>query len=264
MSARVIRLRYPATCAACRQALPAGTRAWWDAEARSTTCQSCAADATPGSPDRQALAKLRPRPALRSNWRQDRPAGQLGASSRNGTSAGRNGSSSAGGAWPASSSSSLTTPNRRWPGPRGPRASNVLLLISYGQPGTVPSSSMTARSPGPGGTSTTLPSRLPVSGLSMPSITRGWSSYATRAGGPRPTTGSMWGAGPDRDRRRPGLASLCRPLGSERYGRPHQRRPVFHRSGVEVLRQTFPAQRCLGDLGDEARRDDRRGQGHCP
>jgi hypothetical protein len=41
MSPRVIRLRYAGTCAGCGQALPAGTRAWWDADARSTTCKAC-------------------------------------------------------------------------------------------------------------------------------------------------------------------------------------------------------------------------------
>jgi hypothetical protein len=42
MATKVIRLRYAGTCAGCGQALPAGTRAWWDADARSTTCQACA------------------------------------------------------------------------------------------------------------------------------------------------------------------------------------------------------------------------------
>ena len=47
MSTRVIRLRYAGTCARCGQALPAGTRAWWDADARSTTCQACGEQAAP-------------------------------------------------------------------------------------------------------------------------------------------------------------------------------------------------------------------------
>ena len=47
MSPKVIRLRYAGTCVGCGQALPAGTRAWWDADARSTTCQACAEQATP-------------------------------------------------------------------------------------------------------------------------------------------------------------------------------------------------------------------------
>jgi hypothetical protein len=41
MSTRVIRLRYAGTCAGWGQALAAGTRAWWDADARSTTCEAC-------------------------------------------------------------------------------------------------------------------------------------------------------------------------------------------------------------------------------
>jgi hypothetical protein len=46
MSPKVIRLRYAGTCVGCGQALPAATRAWWDADARSTTCQACADQAT--------------------------------------------------------------------------------------------------------------------------------------------------------------------------------------------------------------------------
>ena len=48
MAARVIRLRYAGSCAVCAQALPAGARAWWDAEARSTTCLACRTEAPPG------------------------------------------------------------------------------------------------------------------------------------------------------------------------------------------------------------------------
>ena len=46
MSTRVIRLRYAETCARCGQALSAGTRAWWDSDALSTTCQACADQAS--------------------------------------------------------------------------------------------------------------------------------------------------------------------------------------------------------------------------
>lgn len=41
MPAKVIALRYVGTCIECDLPLPVGTRAWWDAEARSTTCLAC-------------------------------------------------------------------------------------------------------------------------------------------------------------------------------------------------------------------------------
>ena len=41
MPAKVIRLRYAGTCIECGLALAARTSAWWDAEARSTTCAAC-------------------------------------------------------------------------------------------------------------------------------------------------------------------------------------------------------------------------------
>lgn len=41
MSARLIRLRYPGTCAGCARALSPGTKAWWDVTARTATCTDC-------------------------------------------------------------------------------------------------------------------------------------------------------------------------------------------------------------------------------
>lgn len=41
MPARLIRLRYPATCAGCGAELPAKTSAWWDADAKATRCEQC-------------------------------------------------------------------------------------------------------------------------------------------------------------------------------------------------------------------------------
>ena len=39
---RIIRLRYPGACAQCAVALARGTSAWWDAEAKTATCEACA------------------------------------------------------------------------------------------------------------------------------------------------------------------------------------------------------------------------------
>jgi hypothetical protein len=41
MAVKVIRLRYAGTCPGCGGGLPVGTRAWWDADARTTTCLGC-------------------------------------------------------------------------------------------------------------------------------------------------------------------------------------------------------------------------------
>jgi Nuclease-related domain len=41
MPAKLIRLRYAGTCAGCSLGLSAGSKAWWDAEARTTTCSDC-------------------------------------------------------------------------------------------------------------------------------------------------------------------------------------------------------------------------------
>jgi hypothetical protein len=44
VSAGVIRLRYPGTCARCARPLPAGTQARWDRKTRAATCAVCLAD----------------------------------------------------------------------------------------------------------------------------------------------------------------------------------------------------------------------------
>lgn len=41
MAVKVIPLRYAGTCSACGGAMPVGARAWWDADARTTTCLRC-------------------------------------------------------------------------------------------------------------------------------------------------------------------------------------------------------------------------------
>ena len=41
VAARTIRLRYAGTCSQCEAALPAGTKAWWDAQTRTTACLQC-------------------------------------------------------------------------------------------------------------------------------------------------------------------------------------------------------------------------------
>src|ERR1019366_1409249 len=41
MTAKLIRLRYAGSCSTCALALAVGTRAWWAAEARTTTCVGC-------------------------------------------------------------------------------------------------------------------------------------------------------------------------------------------------------------------------------
>jgi hypothetical protein len=50
MAAKIVRLRYPSTCAQCAAALPAGTKAWWDPDNRSGTCTGCHGD-RPGDTD---------------------------------------------------------------------------------------------------------------------------------------------------------------------------------------------------------------------
>jgi hypothetical protein len=51
MAARLIRLRYPSTCAQCEVALSAGTKAWWFADSGSGICGGCHGD-HPGGTDR--------------------------------------------------------------------------------------------------------------------------------------------------------------------------------------------------------------------
>lgn len=64
MTARSLRLRRDGPCAGCSQVLPAGTRAWWDAEARTITCAACAdtpAAASAGVAGRSARAEYEKR-----------------------------------------------------------------------------------------------------------------------------------------------------------------------------------------------------------
>lgn len=42
MKSRMQKLRWPAVCRVCGSALPAGSRAWWDAATRTVTCAACA------------------------------------------------------------------------------------------------------------------------------------------------------------------------------------------------------------------------------
>ncbi|MGH9307613.1 MAG: nuclease-related domain-containing protein [Acidimicrobiales bacterium] len=51
MEAKIIPLRYAGKCAQCGTALPARTKAWWDAIARTITCVGCADGAPTGSPE---------------------------------------------------------------------------------------------------------------------------------------------------------------------------------------------------------------------
>jgi len=41
MAARLLKLRYPATCSGCASLMDPGTLGWWDSEARSATCTGC-------------------------------------------------------------------------------------------------------------------------------------------------------------------------------------------------------------------------------
>jgi len=41
MSSKIIQLRYPSACSRCGLALPAATRAFWDASAQKITCLGC-------------------------------------------------------------------------------------------------------------------------------------------------------------------------------------------------------------------------------
>ncbi len=57
MAARLLKLRYPATCSGCGSPVEPGTQGWWDSEARSATCTSCRpakSDQSPTPPRRQA------------------------------------------------------------------------------------------------------------------------------------------------------------------------------------------------------------------
>ncbi len=56
MGAKIIRLRYAGTCRECGLALAASTRAWWDAEARSTTCLDCTKAESAETPRTEVVA----------------------------------------------------------------------------------------------------------------------------------------------------------------------------------------------------------------
>jgi hypothetical protein len=63
MSSRVLKLRWPAKCSACSTSLAAGTRALWDAQARSVTCIACRSGALqPAVADRPCSQLERGRP----------------------------------------------------------------------------------------------------------------------------------------------------------------------------------------------------------
>ena len=80
MASRVLKLRRPDVCCVCGAALPAGSRAGWDAEARTVTCATCleaavpvAADATQSGLDRgQPGASLAREYERRKNNRESR------------------------------------------------------------------------------------------------------------------------------------------------------------------------------------------------
>jgi hypothetical protein len=80
MPAKLIRLRYAGTCAGCSGHLPAGTKAWWDADARSTTCTACrATPATvpiPETPQESMVSEPTPPPPA------PMAVGEAGASAR--------------------------------------------------------------------------------------------------------------------------------------------------------------------------------------
>jgi hypothetical protein len=78
--ARTIHLRYAGKCSECEATLPIGTRAWWDAETRTTACPACrsSTDSARTAQDADASATASGRP--------DRPlpivTGEAGASAR--------------------------------------------------------------------------------------------------------------------------------------------------------------------------------------
>ena len=51
MPARLLRTRYPGTCAACGCPLPAGTSAWWDSSDKTLRCQGCEGSPSPPRPE---------------------------------------------------------------------------------------------------------------------------------------------------------------------------------------------------------------------
>lgn len=80
MATKIIRLRYAGTCRGCGTALPASTRAWWDAETRSITCLNCIpaqSDQTDRDPPSPPVEAISPPPTLTSLH-----TGEAGASAR--------------------------------------------------------------------------------------------------------------------------------------------------------------------------------------
>lgn len=72
-------MRYPGTCTTCGLRLPAGTRAFWDGDARSTTCLACRASADGEAGDAASLESTAEAPTA-----PPRPiaTGQAGGSAR--------------------------------------------------------------------------------------------------------------------------------------------------------------------------------------
>lgn len=89
MPSRVMRLRRDGVCCQCRVAVPRGTRAYWDAEARNVTCLGCL-DASggaarrspqhPGDAGREPVSRRRPASAAEPASRPEPDRGHAGAS----------------------------------------------------------------------------------------------------------------------------------------------------------------------------------------
>ena len=89
MPSRVMRLRRDGVCCQCRAELPQGTRAYWDAEARTVTCLGCL-DASggagrrppqpPGDAWREPVGRRVPASAAESASRPEPDRGHAGAS----------------------------------------------------------------------------------------------------------------------------------------------------------------------------------------
>lgn len=56
MVSKQITLRYPGTCTVCHVELARSTKAWWDTESRTATCQSCHDSALPGTPNESSTS----------------------------------------------------------------------------------------------------------------------------------------------------------------------------------------------------------------
>jgi hypothetical protein len=62
MPARLIDLRYAASCATCGEHLPNGTRAWWDRDIKCVSCQRCVARTESGAAAGDFYVKAAPMP----------------------------------------------------------------------------------------------------------------------------------------------------------------------------------------------------------